>query len=137
MQEAPPGDTTRLRGRELNAAISKATIRVVAEYTGRGPSGARTIINGDWVFVAIEDALTKGERKLAAIGRVDFVMESRRTFQAAMREELSREVEGLTGRKVVAFLSDNHLDPDIGLEAMLLEADPSADGRADGRAGPA
>lgn len=131
MQGAPPDETIRLRGGQLNAAISKATIRVVAEYTGRGPSGARTFINGDWVFVAIEDALTKGERKLAAIGRVEFVMESRRTFQAAMREGLSHEVERLTGRKVLAFLSDNHLDPDLGLEAMLLEADPSVDRRVE------
>jgi uncharacterized protein YbcI len=124
-QEGP----ARLAGGQLHAAISKTTIRVLTEYTGRGPTRARTIINGDWVFVTIEDSLTKGERKLAEIGRTDFVMNSRRTFQAAMREELTREVEHLTGRKVLAFLSDNHLDPDLGLEAMLLEPDHrSSDG---------
>ena len=56
-------------------------------------------------------------------------MGSCRTFQAAMRDELTREVEAITGRRVRAFLSDNHLDPDLGLEAMLLEPDHgSADG---------
>lgn len=124
-------DDGRPTGGQLHAAISNATIRVLADYTGRGPTRARTILNGDWVFVTIEDALTKGERKLAELGRTDFVMDSRRTFQAAMRAELTREVESLTGRKVLAFLSDNHLDPDLGLEAMLLEPEQSADGDAE------
>jgi uncharacterized protein YbcI len=38
-----------------------------------------------------------------------------------MRDELTGEVEALMGRKVIAFFSDNHLDPDMALEAMLLE----------------
>ena len=101
-------------------------IRVLAEYTGRGPTRARTIVSGDWVFVTIEDALTKGERKLAELGRTDFVMDSRRTFQAAMRDEISREVETLPRRNVRAFLSDNHLDPDLGLEALLLDGEGKA-----------
>ena len=101
-------------------------IRVLAEYTGRGPTRARTIVSGDWVFVTIEDALTKGERKLAELGRTDFVLDSRRTFQAAMRDEISREVKTLTGRNVRAFLSDNHLDPDLGLEALLLDGEGKA-----------
>jgi uncharacterized protein YbcI len=114
-----------LTGGELLAAISTTVVRVVADYTGRGPTRARTFINGDWIFVAVQDGLTKGERKLIAIGRDDFVLATRKTFQSAMREELSREVETLTGRTVIAFLSDNHVDPDIGLEAMLLAPDRS------------
>jgi uncharacterized protein YbcI len=105
---------------DLRSAISDVTVRVLAEYTGRGPTRARTIMSGDWVFVTLEDTLTKGERKLTEIGRGDFVLEARKEFQNAMREDLSREVEELTGRKVIAFLSDNHLEPDIGLEAMML-----------------
>lgn len=115
-------------GGRLHAAISNAVIRVVAEYTGRGPTRARTILNGDWVMVVLEDALTKGERKLAETGRGAFVVETRRTFQSAMREDLSTAIEDLTGRRVIAFLSDNHVDPDVGLEAMLLAPDSSADG---------
>lgn len=105
----------------MHAAISDAAIRVLAEYTGRGPTRAQTIIHGDWVFITISDILTKGERKLVDIGRGDFVLEARRTFQDAMREELSSEIEALTGRRVRAFFSDNSIDPDMGLEALLLE----------------
>jgi uncharacterized protein YbcI len=115
---SPP--KTDATGGHLHAAISKAVIRILAEYTGRGPERARTIINGDWIFVTLEDALTRGERKLAEIGRADFVIDARKAFQNAMRDDISHEIEALTGRKVIAFLSDNHLDPDLGLEAVLL-----------------
>ena len=37
-----------------------------------------------------------------------------------MRDDLVAEVEGLTGRRVIAFLSDNHLEPDIAIEAFKL-----------------
>jgi uncharacterized protein YbcI len=93
---------------------------VQAEYTGRGPTRASTTINGDWVFVTLTDTLTKGERKLAENGRADFVREARRAFQGAMRNELVAEVEALTQRRVTAFLSDNHLEPDVAIEAFQL-----------------
>jgi uncharacterized protein YbcI len=114
----------RPTGGQLLAEISSSAVRVVADYTGRGPTRARTIINGDWVFITLSDGLTKGERRLVELGRDDFVRETGEAYQNAMREELTGEVERLTRRKVIAFLSDNHLDPDVGLEAMLLEPDP-------------
>jgi uncharacterized protein YbcI len=120
----------RPTGGQLNAAIANFVIRVVADYTGRGPTRARTMIHGDWVFVALEDTLTKGERRLVDIGRGDFVIEARRVFQTAMREELTTGVTSLTGRRVIAFFSDNHLEPDMGLEAMLLEPESEAAYRA-------
>jgi uncharacterized protein YbcI len=123
MRDAQP---ERPNGGQLQAEIANAVVRVIADYTGRGPTRARTMIVGDWVFVALEDTLTKGERKLAEIGRGQFVMESRRTFQTAMRDDLTSEVSALTGRKVIAFFSDNHLEPDLGLEAMLLEPDSAS-----------
>jgi hypothetical protein len=30
-------------------------------------------------------------------------------------------VEKLTDRKVIAFMSDNHIDPDLGIESFVLE----------------
>jgi uncharacterized protein YbcI len=37
-----------------------------------------------------------------------------------MREDLVGLVEEITGRTVIAFLSDNHLDPDIAVESFVL-----------------
>jgi uncharacterized protein YbcI len=116
----------RLAGGRLQSAISRAVVRVVAEFTGRGPTGARTTIAGDWIFVVLEDNLTRGERKLAETGHSDFVISTRRKYQEAMREEIRREIEALTGRTVEAFLSASHIDPDVAVEAIkLAEAVPA------------
>jgi uncharacterized protein YbcI len=99
-------------------------MRVTAEYTGRGPTKARTTINGEWIFVTLTDTLTKGERTLAATGRSQFVRDARRAFQDAMRDDMVAQVERLTGRTVIAFLSDNHIDPDVAIECFQLAAVP-------------
>jgi uncharacterized protein YbcI len=41
-----------------------------------------------------------------------------------MREESSAEVSSLTGRRVIAFMSANHLEPDIAAEIFVLDGPP-------------
>jgi uncharacterized protein YbcI len=118
------GEQEGARTPSLHRDISDAVVRITAEYTGRGPTRARTTINGDWIFVTLSDTLTKGERKLAETGRLDFVREARRAYQDAMREEFISEIEALTGRRVLAFLSDAHVDPDVAIESFYLSSDP-------------
>jgi hypothetical protein len=50
----------------------------------------------------------------------------RHRFQMAMRAELVSAVEQHSERKVIAFMSDNHVDPDMAVEIFVLE--PQADG---------
>jgi uncharacterized protein YbcI len=118
------GEQEGARTASLHRDISDAVVRITAEYTGRGPTRARTTINGDWIFVTLSDTLTKGERKLAETGRLEFVREARRAYQDAMREEFISEIEALTGRRVLAFLSDAHVDPDVAIESFYLSSDP-------------
>jgi len=68
----------------------------------------------------LADTLTKGERALAETGQQDEVREMRRAFQRAMRNDLCAEIEKLTDRKVIAFFSDNHIDPDMAVEGFVL-----------------
>lgn len=109
-----------LCGGRLLTEISNAVMRVLADYTGRGASRTRTTIDRDWIFVTLEETLTKGERRLVELGRSQAVLDTRRTFQEAMRAELESEIQRLTGREVIALLSANHVDPDLAIEAMLL-----------------
>ncbi len=102
------------------AAISKMAVRLLSEYTGRGPTKARTYINDDLVTVVLRDTLTKGERSLVADGLTDTVIATRKAFQGTMRNALVGGVEEI-GRRVAAFLSDNHIDPDVGIEVFVLE----------------
>jgi uncharacterized protein YbcI len=115
----------------VSAQISTAAVRLIAEYTGRGPTKAHTVINRDSVLILLGDTLTKGERSLAGKGMSDHVQETRRLYQRAMRDELIGAVEEHTGRRVIAFMSDNHIDPDVAAEVFVLEPLPG-----DGAGGP-
>jgi uncharacterized protein YbcI len=114
----------------LSAQISNAVVRLTREYTGRGPQKARTIINQNVVVTMLQDGLTKGERRLVESGRDALVLEMRRQFQDAMRHDLIANLERLTGRRVQAMMSANHLDPDLGSEIFVLDHPP--DGGAAG-----
>jgi uncharacterized protein YbcI len=111
----------------VSAEISTAAVRIVAEYTGRGPTKAHTVINRDSVLILLGDTLTKGERSLAGKGMSDHVRETRRLYQSAMREDLIGAVEEHTGRRVIAFMSDNHVDPDMAAEVFVLDSLPGTE----------
>lgn len=113
--------TATLRGGELNAAISNAVVHAFSDYTGRGPTKARTSIRDDLVVCLLESTLTKAERSLVTAGREQLVLDTRRAFQQTMRPDLVGAVEALTQRRVIAFMSDNHIEPDIATETFLLE----------------
>jgi len=104
----------------LTAAISNAVVGLLRDFTGRGPTQARTTIGSDTIVVTLRDSLTKAERTLAARGQSLEVLAMRRAFQETMREELIAAVERLTMRKVEAFLSDNLYEPDVAVEIFLL-----------------
>ena len=68
----------------------------------------------------VQNSLTSGERYLAESDRVEQVLEMRRAYQEAMSSDCKAAVEVLTGRSVVAFMSANHIDPDIAAELFIL-----------------
>lgn len=103
--------------------ISTAAVQLLHEYTGRGPTKAKTLINDDVVTVLLTDTLTKGERKLVDSGRADRVLQLRHDYQLAMREDLIAVVERQLDRKVLAFMSQNHIDPDLAVEVFVLQPD--------------
>jgi uncharacterized protein YbcI len=90
------------------------------EYTGRGPTKARAYIHEDLITVVLQDTLTMGERSLVRDGEVDLVLASRKAFQRTMATQMVAAVERHSGRSVFAFLSDNHVDPDVAIESFVL-----------------
>jgi len=110
------------RDGELSLAISTAVVRELAATTGRGPIRAKTTLGDNAVFVVLQDTLTRGERSLVDAGESEAVLDLRRRWQKVMRGSCSRKIEDLTGRRVVGFMSDNHIDPDIAVEVFILEA---------------
>jgi uncharacterized protein YbcI len=113
------------RRSEIAATISREAIRILRDYTGRGPTKARTTITDELVAITLVDTLTKGEARLVELGKADQVRQMRREYQRAMEHELVELVEREVGRKVAAFLSDNHFKPDIAVEMFVLERIPA------------
>ena len=120
--EERPGE----RGKML-ASISNAILGIHRQYYGRGASRARTVMGADYVICFLEGIYTPVERTLIDAGRFDAVQETRAAFQETMREKFSDAVEQAVGRKVIGFLSQVHVDPDLAVETFILEG---ADGSA-------
>jgi uncharacterized protein YbcI len=106
---------------EHAAAIANLVVKLTSEYTGRGPTKARTHIEDDLVVVILRETLTKGERILVRDGKEDVVHRTRFAFQQTMKDELVAGVEQILERKVLAFMSANHMEPDVAAEIFLLE----------------
>jgi uncharacterized protein YbcI len=118
------------------AAVSNHVVRLFAEYTGRGPTRARTVIDGHVVICVTQNSMTKAERRLVAEGESDLVVSIRRTFQRTMRGDLVGAVEAVTGQKVLSFMSDHDAEHDYAAEVFVLDGplisarSSSGDGRA-------
>jgi uncharacterized protein YbcI len=110
----------------LAAAISTAVVHVFSEYTGRGPTRARTTIDGEVVVVVLHDGMTKAERSLVEAGKAEEVLHLRRSFQETMRTDLVAAVERLTASNVKVFMSANHIAPDTAAEIFLLDGKAGA-----------
>src|SRR3954453_17792423 len=93
--------------------ISNALTKNNREHFGRGAGNVKTIINRGFVVTFLEDIYTPLERTMIEGGRRDLVHEARLAFQLMMQEKYVAIVEEATGRKVRAFMSQNHIGPDI------------------------
>lgn len=113
--------TEQLLHGTLSAEISNGVVGIVRGYTGRGPTKARTTITDELVVVVMGETLLKAEKSLIASGQADTVLTTRRKYQSAMGGELVAVVEAALGRRVSAFMSDNHVDPDLAVELFVLE----------------
>ena len=104
-------------------AISNAMTKLHRDHYGRGPDSVRTILGPDHVICFLEDLYMPVERTLLSAGETNAVRETRLAFQRAMEPRFVEAVEAATGRKVRAFLSQIHFEPDISAEIFVLEPD--------------
>ncbi len=102
------------------AAISNRIAALQRQHYGRGATKVRTLMDGDVVMCVMEDIYIAAERTLIESGRFAAVRETRSAFQDAMALQFTAAVEEATGRRVRAFLSQNHANPDIAIECFFL-----------------
>lgn len=123
MQGPATEENVRAKG-EVAAAISRRMVQLTSQYTGRGPTKARTTINTNLIVILLEDTLTKAERNLVEAGEGSSVVSMRTRFREIMRKEAVAMVEELSGRTVTSFMSATDPETAMGVEVFVLEGLP-------------
>jgi uncharacterized protein YbcI len=117
------GQLAPLSGGQLLAAISTRIVAILREHYGRGPMKAKTYALDDIIVVVMRGSgFTPLEKTIMDSGQPDRVVEMRHEFQHMMTERFTETIEQLTGRKVLAFLSQAHVEPDITMEIFFIDS---------------
>jgi uncharacterized protein YbcI len=113
---------TALAGGQLLAAISTEIVAMLREHYGRGPMKAKTYALDDIIVCVLRGSgFTALEKTIMASGNPDRVVAMREGFQEVMAERYKQMIEDLTGRKVMAFISQAHVEPDITIEMFFVD----------------
>jgi uncharacterized protein YbcI len=115
MELEPPAPDGAVR-----AALANAMVALMKEHYGRGPTAAKAWVLDDYVFVALEDGLTRHEETLLASGEEALVRKVRLTFQDAVSEVATSAVRDILGREVIGYHSQIVFDPVRSFEIFVL-----------------
>ncbi len=119
-----PAPDVVLTGEGLLAAVTEAMVTFHERYHHRKPVTAKTLMLGDDLLACVLGGVyTDVEKTMIEIQRSTLVQETRNEFQNAMQDKFINAVERLTGRNVLAFISNHHVGPDIEIELFLLTPD--------------
>jgi uncharacterized protein YbcI len=121
-QPAGKGKVQGLAGGQLLAAISTKIVGILREHYGRGPMKAKTYALDDIIVVVMRGSgFTALEQTIMDSGQPERIIELREDFQRMMATRYRSVIEELTGRNVVAFLSQAHVEPDITMEIFFID----------------
>lgn len=116
MSAAPP-----LGGQELLDAVTEALVSLHERYHHRAPVTAKSQMLGDDLLACVMGGVyTEVEKTMIELQRGPVVQETRSAFQQAMQQRFIEEVERLSGREVLAFISNHHVGPDIEIELFVF-----------------
>jgi uncharacterized protein YbcI len=123
MSDAEPDDRALrpLAGGRLLAEITNRIVAFMREHYGRGPIKAKTYVLDNLIVCVLSDGFTAIERTMMEGGEPERVLAMRRDFQRMMKARYSEMIKQLTGRKVLAFLSQAHVEPDLTIEIFLMD----------------
>jgi len=116
----PEEQTPAVSGETLSQ-ITSSIVGLYREHFGRGPTAAKTYALDDVIVCVLRNGLTVIERTLFNGGKADTVRTMRAAFQDAVADRFTESIESLTDRKVVAFMSQAHVDPDLAIEVFFLD----------------
>jgi uncharacterized protein YbcI len=116
-----PVPTAPLTGDELLEAVTDSMVTLHKRYHHRAPITAKTLLlGGDLLACVMGGVYTDVEKTMIELQQSTVVQETRSTFQDAMQQRFIAEVERLSGRGVLAFISNHHVGPDMEIELFML-----------------
>jgi uncharacterized protein YbcI len=122
-----PAPEPVLTGDALLTAVTDAMVALHRRYYQREPVTAKTqLLGGDLLVSVLGGVYTDVEKTMIELQRTTIVQETRSAFQNAMQHKFISVIEGLSGRHVLAFISNHHVGPDMEIELFLLEPSPGA-----------
>jgi len=93
-------------------------------YHHRAPVTAKTLLLGnDLLACVLGGVYTDVEKTMIELQQATVVQETRSEFQNAMQHKFIAEVERLSGRDVLAFISNHHVGPDLEIELFMLTSE--------------
>ena len=112
----------QLSGGHLLSAISTSIVRILRERYGRGSMKAKTYALDDIIVVVLRaGGFTAAEQTMIDSGEPERVVEMREDFQRVMAKDCKDTIEELTDRRVLAFLSNAHVEPELTLEVFFVD----------------
>ena len=116
-----PARDTALTGDALLVAVTDAMVALHKRYHQREPVTAKTqLLGGDLLACVLGGVYTDVEMTMIELQRSRMVHETRSAVQNAVKQKYISAVERLSGRRVLAFISNHHVGPDIEVELFLL-----------------
>jgi uncharacterized protein YbcI len=113
--------TPPLCGEELLAAVTDAMVALHERYHHRAPVSAKTQMLGEDLLACVMGGVyTEVEKTMIELQRSTLVQETRSAFQRAMQQRFIDAVERLSGREVIAFISNSHVGPDMEIELFIF-----------------
>jgi uncharacterized protein YbcI len=113
----------------LLAAVTDAMVALHERYYHRAPVSAKTQMLGEDLLACVMGGVyTEVEKTMIELQRGTLVQETRSAFQQAMQQKFIDKVELLSGREVIAFISNSHVGPDMEIELFIFRDAPEAAG---------
>ena len=112
------------RSHSVRSEISNAMVGLKKEFYGKGPTKAKTFLNDNYVFCAMEGGLTRNEETQIERGHEDLVRSYRLRFQEAMEDSTVEAIQRITGRTVIGYHSQIVFDPEYAFEIFVLDCPP-------------
>ncbi len=79
------------------------------------------LLEGELLVCVLGGVYTNVEKTMIELQHATTVHQTRSTFHTAMQHKFIAAIERLSGRKVLTFMSNHHVGPDIEIKVFMLK----------------